>query len=334
MQRTFLTGLLHDPKRPGAIFRGMKWRNKKYLAALVLLAISACTTMMLAACTPTTPTAKADGITTNAPLVSQNNSSAGIPNAAVTVGADLKHSPIASADLTWNAANQQLQVTIKATGLAPNSTHPVHVHVGTCANNAQGQMLYTLTPLKADNHGNGKSDTNIKGVQTGIPASGWYVNIHNGPTLNTELEARPIACGDIKTTQAAAQANQKVHLDLVATTAPDENVQGTASFGVTKNNAIVLTLTVHGLIPHTMHMAHIHVGSCEAQGPVLYMLQTVAADANGNAKTQTTIDPNKFTNLPASQLYINIHEAEDTNGMKIQQGFNPIACGNIELRKA
>jgi hypothetical protein len=120
--------------------------------------------------------------------------------------------------------------------------------------------------------------------------------------------------------QAATQKNQKVHLDLTATTAPDEAVHGTATFGIGKNNALVLTLTVSGLAPKTKHMAHIHVGSCESQGDPLYTLQPVISDANGNSTTQTTIDPNKLNTaaLPANQLYINIHEAGDDNGIKTQ----------------
>ncbi len=318
----------------------MKDKNKKQLAILILLIMSVCATIVFAACASTTQSAKADSATTSATKVSQHTTSGNTTNAAVTVGADLKHSPKASADLTWNAATRELQVTINATGLAPNSTHPVHIHLGACARNAAGQilymlmpMLYTLMPLQADGHGNGKSETTVKGVQKGIPARGWYINIHNGPTLNTELEARSIACGDITTNQPAAQTNQQVHLDLVATTAPDEAVQGTASLG-TANNALVLTLTVRGLVPHSKHMAHIHVGSCAMQGPVAYSLQPVIADGKGNATTKTTIGPNKFMNIPATQLYINIHEAGDMQGMQAQQGFNPIACGDLELRKA
>jgi hypothetical protein len=94
-----------------------------------------------------------------------------------------KHIAKASADLTWNASDQKLHVIIKATGLALNSTHPVHIHVGNCAKNAAGQKLYTLSPLNADGHGNGKSETTVK-APNGIPAKTRFISIHNGPTLN------------------------------------------------------------------------------------------------------------------------------------------------------
>jgi CHRD domain len=317
----------------------MRCKDRKSHAALALLVISVCATMLLTACTPTTQTANADGVThtpANAaviPTSTTTTASTGSTTAAFAIHADLKHSPKARADLTWSATNQDLRVKITATGLAPSSAHPVHIHLGSCAKNTMGKMLYTLTTLQSDAHGNGTSETIIQGVQNGIPASGWYINIHNGPTLNTELEARPIACGDVTNGQAATQTNQIVHLDLVATTAPDEAVHGTASVSV-ENNAIVITLAISGLIPNSTHMAHIHVGSCESQGPVLYPLQQVSADNQGNSTTKTTIDMNKLMNLPATQLYINVHEAGTMEGMKTTQGFNPIACGNIELSKA
>jgi hypothetical protein len=117
----------------------------------------------------------------------------------------------------------------------------------------------------------------------------------------------------------------------LASTAPDEAVQGTASVTVEKT---AVTLTISGLTPNTKHMAHIHAGSCASQGPVVLSLQPVVADAQGHSTTKTTLDVNTITALPATQFYINVHEAGTMDEMKTQQGFNPIACGNIELRQA
>ena len=252
----------------------------------------------------------------------------------------LKHSPIATADLIWEKDQQTLKITVSATGLAPTtgkiiSSHPVHIHLGTCANSAQGHMLYTLPPLQANAQGVGSTQVIFTGVHNGIPARGWYLNIHNGPTLNRALQARPIACGEIENNHPSIQVNQNVHLMLHATTAPDEAVYGTASIQK-ENNTFVVVLSLHGLVPDSQHMAHIHTGSCEAQGPMFYTLKMVTANAQGQSITKTIIST--IPSVPASGFYINVHEASQAHqifndgqsiGMDTQQGFNPIACGNI-----
>jgi hypothetical protein len=233
----------------------------------------------------------------------------------------LTHSPTGTANLLWSSTNHTLMVTINVTGLAPGSTHLVHIHAGACA--AMGQIVYDLLPLIADAHGVGLSTTSIAGVMSGIPARGWAVNIHNGPTFATGLAARPIACGDIASVRAVSRGVQSVHVLLTTTISPDENVQGMAQVSV-MDQTITVTLSLHGLAPNTTHMAHIHIGTCAAQGPVLFALQLVVADAQGNAMTVTRITGHT---LPPAQWYINIHEAGTMPGRMTPSGFNPIACG-------
>lgn len=106
-----------------------------------------------------------------------------------------------------NAANQNasgvahlslsghtLTVDLEVTGLAPKSEHMVHIHSGTCAK--QGSVVYPLTTLTADASGKATSKTTIENVTT-IPATGWYVNVHDGTDLSTQMGFDPIACGDV-----------------------------------------------------------------------------------------------------------------------------------------
>jgi hypothetical protein len=286
------------------------FKNHKRLGGSVLVVCSALLAVFLAACS-----------TSQQATTGGNNT---IPN--VQIGADLVHSPIGKANLTWNHKNHVLTVTVSATGLAPNSTHPEHIHAGTCASNPMGPIVYKLNPLIADAHGDGTSVTNISNIQNGIPASGWYVNVHNGPTLNTDLEARPIACGNVYNNNTSKDDNQSVSLALAGTMAPNESVHGNAQIHI-GNNEVTVIIQVSGLAPNTTHMAHIHAGTCQAQGAVVYPLNPIVADGNGNA-TSTTVIKN-VKNFSSSRLYINIHEAATMNGLTTQTGFNPIACGNI-----
>jgi CHRD domain len=234
----------------------------------------------------------------------------------------LTHSPTGTANLLWSSTNHTLMVTINVTGLAPGSTHLVHIHSGTCA--AMGQIVYDLLPLIADAHGVGLSTTSIAGVMSGIPARGWAVNIHNGPTFATGLDARPIACGNITSVQAAARGEQSARATLATTISPDENVHGMAQIS-RMDQTIIVTLSLSGMAPNTTHLAHIHAGSCAAQGPVLFPLKPIVADAQGRAMTITTITVHT---LPPAHWYINVHEAGTMAAMMTPQGFLPIACGN------
>lgn len=90
--------------------------------------------------------------------------------------------------------NGALMVKVTASGLAPNTTHAVFIHKGSCLN--QGPIAYTLQPITADAAGNGVSMTTIPNVSS-VPASGWYTQIHLSTNLSNQTEAAPIACGNI-----------------------------------------------------------------------------------------------------------------------------------------
>ena len=284
------------------------FRNHKRLSGSVLIMCSALVAVLLAACS-----------------TSQQSTSSNNP-VNVQVSAELVHAPVGTANLIWNPDGNVLTVRVSASDLAPNSTHPEHIHGGTCASNPMGPIIYTLNPLIADAHGDATSVTNIPNVQKGIPASGWYVNIHNGPTLGTALEARSIACGTVYNNNPSIASKQTVSLALAGTMDPDESVHGSAQVQI-EGNKVIVSIKVSGLAKNTTHMAHVHAGTCQLQGAVVYPLQPVVADANGDATSTTVI--NNAQNFTSSQLYINIHEAATMNGLTTQTGFNPIACGNI-----
>jgi hypothetical protein len=245
-----------------------------------------------------------------------------VPN---VLSEELTHSPVGTLDMTWDAHSHELTVKVSATGLAPDSTHPEHIHAGTCASTPMGVIVYILNPLVADAHGVGTAETTIANVSHGIPVQGWYLNIHNGPTLNTPEEANPIACANITEKDASSSP---VHALLTGTMAPDESAHGNAQLNITGNKLIV-TLNMSGLVPHSAHIAHIHTGSCASQGAVVYPLQVITADAQGNATNSTTLTISNVQQFTSSQFYINVHEAGTMDGMSKQQGFDPIACGDI-----
>jgi hypothetical protein len=239
-----------------------------------------------------------------------------------TGSATLKHMPDGTATMSLDPTTKALTVKISMTGLAPNSTHPAQINSGSCAK--QGPVMYTLNNVVADAKGVGTSTTVIKNVNT-AKTSGGYIAVHNGPGLAPADEGALIACSDltVATLSAKTSMSAQVPLNSAPASSPNEMVSGTSQLSLS-GTTMTVKLMVSGLQPHSIHAAHIHAGSCQSQGAVIYPLTNVVADASGKA-SETTIIKN-VKSIPASGWYVNVHYG--TN-MTNQTDFNPIACGNV-----
>jgi hypothetical protein len=257
---------------------------------------------------------------------STGNTASATPTSAVkTAKATLTHVPTGSATLDWDSTSKTLTVKITLTGLAPNSIHPEHIHTGSCSN--QGAVLYPLAMLKADGTGDATSTTTVPNVKAGIPASGWFVNVHNGPALTPDAQYLPIVCGNVANSNTSTSAAQSVQVTLNSAPAASagQSAMGTAELTL-NGTTLTVKVTLSGLAPNSSHTSHIHKGSCAAQGDVMFPLTTIVADASGNATATTTI-PN-VTSIPSSGGYVNIH---NSTALTTQTGFDPIACGDVTL---
>jgi hypothetical protein len=85
-------------------------------------------------------------------------------------------------------------VTIKLTGLAPNSRHVSHVHAGGCG--APGGIAFALQQVIADSAGAATMATTVPAGYL-VPTSGWYVNVHHGPDFTAPANAPSDSCGDL-----------------------------------------------------------------------------------------------------------------------------------------
>lgn len=107
------------------------------------------------------------------------------------------------AQLTYDPATQKLTVSLSMSGLAAGSRHAAHIHTGSCQ--VQGPVAYSLPDLVADAAGVASVKTTFS-VTSPPPASGWYVNVHDGD-MNDILQAngqpgplfQPLACGNVQT---------------------------------------------------------------------------------------------------------------------------------------
>ena len=175
---------------------------RKGVRPFVTAALLGLLMLVVAACGTSTTTAQ------------QNTNNAIGQNAQVDT-LKYQHAEPGTALLVWDHKQHTLTVNVNVTGLVPNSVHPEHIHLGSCT--ANGAVLYPLNNVVADKNGNANVTTVISNVSNGIPASGWYVNIHHGPGLTTPAQMASIYCGNIVNPSASKDHNQivKVKLNLL-----------------------------------------------------------------------------------------------------------------------
>ncbi|HVA92009.1 MAG TPA: CHRD domain-containing protein [Chloroflexota bacterium] len=85
-----------------------------------------------------------------------------------------------------------VEIFMQVTGLAPNSVHPTHIHLGSSCS-AMGPILFPLPNLQANAQGAGIIHATIHSAT--ISSSNWYINIHQGIGMDASL-----ACGSVMPT--------------------------------------------------------------------------------------------------------------------------------------
>jgi hypothetical protein len=94
-----------------------------------------------------------------------------------------------SATVSYNAATNLTTVKVTVNHLEPGSSHPEHIHAGTCSSN--GPVLVGLKTIKANATGTGVATTTFKGSVMNKAA---YINVHMGPGLAL-TQYTVLACG-------------------------------------------------------------------------------------------------------------------------------------------
>ena len=196
-------------------------------------------------------------------------------------------------------------VQVNAWGLTPGSSHTVLLH---------GIAIGTLT---ADGTGQASATFTVNSIQAGS-----RVNILDGGQ-----DTNPIA-----ETGRLGSGSGQYQLHALEAGFQEGSLRGHAKLVYDPAaQTITVTLTASGLTPGA-HAAHIHVGSCQSQGGVAYMLMDFNADANGNIDHQTRT----VTGVTAVELtggwYLNLHQGNSNNILSNGQptiNFRPLLCANI-----
>jgi hypothetical protein len=110
--------------------------------------------------------------------------------------------PRGRASISYQARRHTLTVIVSASGVTPGP-HAAHIHLGSCM--SQGPVKYMLRDLVANHQGRIVHAVRVfTNVTAPIPASGWYLNIHQGNSGNIlssgqpTIFFRPLLCADIR----------------------------------------------------------------------------------------------------------------------------------------
>jgi hypothetical protein len=261
-----------------------------------------CVTTVLASLGATAVPAVADG-STPTPLGS-------IPSGTVTL---------------HRAHGGRLGVALDAFGLTPASSHEVVVSSSTCGAAAGGAGVSVVS---ADSSGRLRAHFNVSRHRGGRRGSilvllGTERSSGGGANPN-----QPIACVNIpQPLRGVARLALKSKLGWASHLSGSYTMTYDASA-----ETLTVAVSARGFVPASSHAAHIHTGSCQRQGAVVYMLQDLVADASGDIHavrmlTGITSPP------PASGWYLNIHLGNSNqilaNGNPTL-AFQPLLCADVD----
>lgn len=286
--------------------------HKSLLSALAIAAIGAGIT----ACNPASVTSSGGSSGSSA------STSTGTTTTAVTTAPGryiLQAMPAGTVTLS-RGANGELQVAVDVFGLTPGSVHSVSIVPG------HGQTV-EFTPLTAD--ASGQADTTVTSLSHvgHLPRDSRLV-IRLGDS-DDALAAEPIA----ETGLLSGMNVYSLHAITVGASGVSYGRPAGLASLVYNASAQTLTITVTaaGLTPGP-HAAHIHLGSCQDQGNVKYMLADFIADAHGLILHQTRVVTG-VTSVPGpGSWYLNLHMGGMSqilaNGSPTAY-FRPMLCTNI-----
>ncbi len=99
-----------------------------------------------------------------------------------------------------------------------------------------------------------------------------------------------------------------------------------------KRRTLTATVSAGGVTPGR-HAAHIHLGSCQSQGPVKYMLRDLVANSRGRIVHAVRVFTHVKSPIPARGWYLNIHQGNSADILSHGQPtiyFRPLICANIK----
>jgi hypothetical protein len=232
----------------------------------------------------------------------------------------LQDMPQGTATFVWTATGQ-LTAQLSVSGLTPGSSHAVEL---------QGPGGTTIAQF-------GILTANGAGQAQGALASTDTTPVPDGSHLVILIDSQMGAIASEPIAQTPAIASGQMSYQLLGTMVGPTGIsygtpQGWATVAYDPQaRTITVTLTASGLTPGG-HAADIHVGSCQSQGPVQYMLMDFTANARGQINGEVRTVTGVTMPVPATGWYLNLHQGTSANILANGQptvNFRPLLCANV-----
>ncbi len=218
-----------------------------------------------------------------------------------------------------------LSISLSMLGLTPSGKHAVVVSTASCSAAAGGSSVHTV---QANATGQLQASFSASRRQSADASSVSLLLGTPGSSGGGVSPNRTIACANLpEPLKGSAQLAMKSELGWGSSLA--------GSYTITYDaNAQTLTVDVsaRGFVPGSSHAAHIHAGSCQSQGPVLYMLPDLVANASGTIHATRTVT-GVTSAPPASGWYLNIHLGDSNqilSGGNPTLAFQPLLCADVD----
>jgi hypothetical protein len=232
----------------------------------------------------------------------------------------------------WRDMQGMLQIQLDLYGLTPGSIHTVSVD-GPHSTGLDPEVRFPA--FGADNNGRANAtltaSNSVRALQAGSRVSfrlGTY-----GDTARPDLPAEELIA---QSAVLPDRPDGRVSAVIPRSYGPAGNYQGRlhgwAKISYSAATRILsVTVTAFGLPPGP-HAAHLHLGTCQDQGGVRYMLMDYVANASGDIADQTRTVTGVRAAPPSSGWYLNLHLGDSetilAHGMPTLN-FRPELCANV-----
>jgi CHRD domain len=224
--------------------------------------------------------------------------------------------------VTFGRSSGRLTVRAVLFGLTPGSSHAVSLQVPGRA------RAIRFTPLTAN--GVGQASVTLHSNFASQLASGSRLLVYMGAGRSS-VAREPIAVTR-RLSHPAWRPDRLIAVEVGRRGRSYGTPRGRATISFSaRRHTLTVTVSASGVTPGR-HAAHIHLGSCRSQGPVLYMLRDLVANHQGRIVHAVRVFTKVTAPIPASGWYLNIHQGNSGNILSNGQPtifFRPLLCSDI-----
>ena len=217
-----------------------------------------------------------------------------------------------------------LTVTPNMFGLTPGSAHSVVLE-----GPSGGTPLAQFGTLTAN--GVGQASATLDSTFSGSVPSGSRLVVLNG-TGSDGFSMEPIAETAPLSGSISGMTFHLISVEVGQHGRSRGTPQGNATISYDPaGQTLTVTVTASGLTPGK-HAAHIHLGTCQSQGGVQYMLMDFVANSQGQIVNQARTVTGVTTPIPTTGWYLNLHQGNSNDILKNGQPtifFRPLLCANV-----